>query len=321
MKVYVQGLTDRQESKEVLERITESISKRYEVVNSDLKTDLYKAEEADVVVARLDSYDDSTWAVIGMARAGNRPVVPYWGASYDYPDANSIEPKKVYGFTRDVHLRNRHLVRTEKNKKEWPSTNVKGVLEDLRILEQKRGWRKQRVKKPGKENVNLNLPPYIMGDSRLLENCWAFYDIEEKFIECGIPCITPPKVLDGYYKPEEYPKLIDMSSDSSQDCVNLASHLSGILIGRIDAKSLMGERFEEGVGWFNAKPILYQYRYLFPPRNPYHKYLQRQNPGMHFASVFKQNEDLWGIRVHAAQTPEELAGVIFRTRNMNGGEK
>lgn len=321
MRVYLQFPIDRQESRELLEKIADKISKKYELINPDFETDLYKAEQADALVVRIDGCDDSTWAVLGMARAGNRPVIPFWNAGYPYPDAHSDIPQRVYGFTRDFHLRNRPFVRTKKDEKIWPSTTPKDVYEDLKILGQKKEWRRKRIKKPDKNYVNLNLPLYIVGDSRNLEHAMIFYWIKNQFLECGIESRIPPEELDNNYDIDKYPMLIDMSAGSVDDCFDLASNGSSFVVSRADTKNLIGARWEEGVAWFHSKPILYLYLYLFPPRNPGDKYRQHQNPGMHLASVFKQNEELWGIQNHVGITPSQLAGEIVRARNLDKTNK
>ena len=317
MKLYINGPTERRESKELLLRIADKLPRRFEVLNrdnDDLKVDLYLAEQADALILRTDHYDDATWATIGLARAGQRPIIPLWYHSKEKPHP--------YGFWTDTHgEKNRNRVRNKKDDREWPPREIKDVIKDVKILEQKRGWRKKRIKKPEKETVNLNLPLYIVGDSRCKENAWSFYDIEKGFNECGISCLIPPKNLDGNYDPKDHPKRIDMSAGDVNDCGDLASHLSSFIVGRSDQKFLLDSRWEEGVAWFHSKPVLYLYQYVFPPRSPYEKYLDRKDPGIHYGSVYKQNEELWDIRVHETKTTETLAGVIQRARNMNETKK
>jgi len=317
MKVYIQSVDDRLETKNLFERIADHvIANGSELVNPDLETDLEKAAGADVVVARLDTYHDSTWAAIGLARAGNIPIVPFWGASYEYPDECSSKPTKVYGFTKDVHLRNRHLVRDGEEYKVWPSRTVKELAEDLRKLHFAKGWREQRIPRPEQSDVDLTLPLYVIGDARNKENCWAFYDIAGEFRENGVDCIIPPEEIDAGYRAEHFPKrlVIDEEKSSVQICADLASHRSSFVVSRSDEKSLMGARWEEGVGFYHKKPILYLYRYVFPSRNPQEKHEAGKNPGFHYASVFKQNEDLWGIKTHSADTPTQLTDVINEVR-------
>ncbi len=311
MKLYIGGPTERQESKDLLLKIRDAIPQGFEVLNQDLEVDLYKAEQADAIFWRMDQADDSSWAVAGVAKAGKRPIIPIWNASY--------APKNLYGFQKDVQETNKKFIRKNSDR-EWPSKDIDGLIEDLKILEQNPDWRGIRKQKPGKENVNLNLPLYIIGDSRCLENAWAFYETKKRFEECGILCHIPPEVLDGSYDIRDYPKRIDMTKGTVDDCADYASTKSSFLIGRADQKNLLGSRFEEGVGWFESKPILYKYQYLFPPRREFDKYLDRKDPSMHFSSVYRQNEELWKIRVHEDLTEEELAGVIIRARYMNNGK-
>ncbi len=317
MDVYINGPQERKESKELLLRIRDSVPKRFHIVNPNLEVDLYLAEKADVLILRTDHYDDSTWATIGMARAGKRVVIPYWNATYSPVNR---------GFWADVHgtsnkdlICNRYLVRDKNDKRNWPVEDIKDIFKDLRSLEHKSKWRKIRKEKPGKESVNLDLPWYIVGDSRGLENAWIFFEIEKCFNEAGIECLIPPKAIDGCYNINEYPRRINMnaSNDSIQVCEDLSSSRSGGLIGRSDPKFLLGSNWEKGVAWFNSKPILDLYMYLFPPRDPYQSYLDRKKLSNFAASVYRQNEELWGIRKHSDETPEGLAGVILTARNKN----
>ena len=325
MKIYIYGPDDRQESKDLMLRIADSVSKKHEIVNVEdrLECDLYKAEKADALVLRLDCYDDATWSTIGMARAGNRPIIPFWGASWEYPDAYSSEPVKVYGFMRDTHKRNRKLIREEDDKRKWPSSSAEEIVEDIEVLEQKKGWREARIKKPGKETVNLDLPVYITGDSRQWWDHLAYYLIESALNANGISSINPSRDLDNYTV-KDFPDFIYINPkvDGAERCHENAGPKSSMILSRgIHIKNLMGARFEGGIAWFNSHPILYLNSYTFPSRkSPQEKYEQGKNPGMHLKSIFDQNKELWNIEKNIVRTAGQAAEEICKLRGVEYSE-
>ena len=319
MKVYIQPVHDRQESNEVTARIADFVSRGYELTNPDLETSLYKAEQADVIVARIDCYDDSSWAAMGVARAGQRPIVPFWGASWEYPDAFNEIPTRVYGFQKNVHLRNRHLMREPSSKYAWPSSDPKAIVGDLHVLEQNDGWRGQRVAKPEKETVDVEKPFYIVGDSRQWWDQLAFYAIEIAFKAQGISTINPSRILDRYVI-ADFPSLMvkDPDFNGEEECFQNAGSRSGGIVSRsIHVRNLMGCRFEEGIAWFEGHPILFLNSYVFPGRkDPQKKFDDGKNPGMHLRDVFQQNRDMWGIKKSVGRTVGDLTKVICELRGL-----
>lgn len=316
MRVYVQGNFERQESKYLWHKIAERIasSGNHHIVNScedGLETSLSKAQQADAIVAELGGYDDATWAVIGMAVAGNRPIVPFWVGSH--------APENFYGFTADVERRNRHLIRRNGESTPWPSTSIQGLKADVDRLEQNSDWRFQRIPKPGKESVDLSKPAYIVGDSRQWWDQFAFYCIEAAFGANRIPTINPSKVLDDYTIANFPDRIeVDPEKDNDEQCFLNAGERSSMMVSRgVSVRNLLGARVEEGAAWFASHPIFYLDSYVFPSKGTVsEKFSQGKNPGMHLQDVFEQNRDLWQVQQHDFRTPAGIAKEICRIRGV-----
>lgn len=313
MKVYVQARNDRTETRYLSQQIAGALAGKFEITNPDLKTDFSKAEEADAVIVwnASNPHHDESWAVIGIARAGNRPVIPFWNSPSSY---------KTYGFQQDLEQRNKLLVRKQDDSRKWPVTSVEDLIEDVKILEQAEGWREKRIKKPGKDSVDLTKPPYLTGDSRDILHQMQFFLIEAALKANGIDIINPSRDIDNY-NIGFYPRGLNLSGDAADNgverCVQNAGERSSMIIssrGRYQAN--MGESFEHGVAWFHSKPNLILVQYVFNGKSGEltEAYKNGKNPGLYHESVFRQNQGLWGIETHDFRTPGEIAREICRLR-------
>lgn len=313
MRIYLTGPNDRAETKEFNQKIVDYITDKsnHSFINVDKKGKIVYGKledvvESDVLITRIGPtiYDDMIWAAIGVARAGNIPIIPCWNEGFPFPEKN-------YGFTQDIIERNKPLMRKGGDTRPWPCeknglVDLDGILEDLEILNYV-GIKKMPRPKPSE--TNLELPPYIVGDSRNWENQVSYFKIENEFRKEGIEVINPSKDLDGYH-PKKFPNKLTPMGGGTERCVQNASTRSSMVIGRINLKNLMGARFEEGVAYYYCHPVLYLDHYVFPGRDDYTKAEMHQN------SIFKQNKDIWGLDIKqcVGRVPADLAPTIRRLR-------
>jgi hypothetical protein len=327
MKVCISGPAKGLETIELYEKVADRLCSAGHDITNEIQEGKIKFNQledvagADVLVARIGTYDDAMWACIGAARAGDIPIVPLWNEGYIL--------ESCYGFTKDIKDRNMPLVRKEGDARPWPSATKEGALdfnglvEDLKILSGSESGKKQR---PDPKQTNLELPPYIIGDSRNLENHWSYYKIDSEFEEAGIEVINPSRHLDNY-NIDKFPGIIqpDPKEDAVQWCVDAAGKNSSMVIGWVHRRGLLGSRFEEGVAWWNGHPMLYLNWYVFPKKCPSELYAEGRKPEMHLKSVFDQNKEVWGIEKHVGREVKDLVPVIrelrekYRERIKNAG--
>jgi hypothetical protein len=136
MKVCISGPNKGLEVVEFYKKVADKIeSSGFETVNKeeDGKMRFNKLEDvvdADVLVARMASVGsfDTMWTQIGVARAGDIPIVPLWNEGYEF--------KGGYGFTKDIINRNRPLIRKEGDQRPWPSVTKDGALDYDGLIEE-----------------------------------------------------------------------------------------------------------------------------------------------------------------------------------------
>jgi len=322
MKVCIVGDDSVLESKEMYLKYAEAISKQFKVTNYT-GNDIIMGNpayliEADVLIPRINTHDDTTWFSIGFARAAAMPMVPLW---------NETGAIKLYGFTKDIEMNNRGLVRPEGDSRAWPSSSISDLLLDLEHVS------KLDLKKnprPAKENINFNLPGYLVGDARHLENQMAFRRLENQFLEKEIEMINPGRKLDDYDPDRDFPtKLLGGDKPKPGEktgidwCFEAAGIDSSFISSRNKVYDLMGARWEEGVAFFFGKPIFYINQYVFAHQTPFEKYKAGQaDPDAKYQFfVLKNNEERWGIKISEGRVPGDIAPEILRLRNEYNAKK
>jgi hypothetical protein len=316
MNICITGDDTLLESQKLYAQIAETIAQNHTISNyQDNKLFMGNPNHvltADIFMPRINTHDDSTWFMIGLARAAGIPIIPFWNEKEDM--------KFSYGFTKDIELNYKPLVRKTDDTRHWPSKTVDDLLLDLEQIAPENIKKNPR---PGKEDINFNLPGYLVGDARHLENHITLYRLEEQLKAAGLAIINPARKLDDYVPERDFPtRMIGGEPPKPGEktavdwCFDAAGKESSFLVSRNKIYGLLGARWEEGVAYFFGKPIFYLDQYVFAHISPFANFSKGKmdEKAVYQYFVFKQNEERWGLPVSEGKIPADIAPHIHQLK-------